>query len=342
MFGTALAWILAGGYASSDPSANEPPSQSRSAPSVSLGERLRDGFGVQYWGPSYTADQLAEAPHGVLILEATRLGPNDNPSGREVRFTPEEIETISRGGSRPVLGYLNVVEIETYRDYWADTAFVGLPARREWMGPSTSEQEQLALFWTEAWEKILLERVDDLMAIGLQGIFLDDVLHYYTYASTFPTSVRGLPWPAKPADFACEMMDLVIRLSERARSHREDAFIIVNNGVFIGYDAEESENCPQFDAYLSAINAILVEDLFSSLESGPVIDALQSQYQARGVPVLVVEFATNFPQMSMPAVQRMVQDLSVKRGLFPYVVQDEKFNRLFHPFRVQAEPSPPG
>lgn len=110
----------------------EPPAQNAALPvprirGEMLQSALQQGFGVQYWGDGYAAETLARQPHGLLIIETARIGPAHNDTGRELLFTPQEIAMISHDGARPVLGYLNLSEIEHYRDYWADHADTSPP-----------------------------------------------------------------------------------------------------------------------------------------------------------------------------------------------------------------------
>ena len=199
---------------------------------IRLGKALANGFGVQYWGQDYNAEALAEQPHGLLIIEAAKLGAQYSAHGREEFFSPEEIKMISQEGARPVLAYLNVSEIEEYRDYWVDqlasrhdSPSAGPP---EWFGPLAQHGDRLAAFWLPEWRDILLERVDGLMSSGVNGIFLDDLLHYYTHSvnahSKWPSATRP-DGPTDAAALAQAMMDLVVAISERVRAWNCDAYV---------------------------------------------------------------------------------------------------------------------
>ncbi len=137
-----------------------------------LTRALADGFGVQYWGEGYTAEGLAEQPHGLLIIEVAKVGALHSETGREVFFTPDEIAMISHGGERPVLGYLNVSEIENYRDYWIDFMRRSVPdenvALPQWYGPHAGHGNYLAAYWVPAWRDVILARVRSADGVGRQ------------------------------------------------------------------------------------------------------------------------------------------------------------------------------
>jgi uncharacterized protein (TIGR01370 family) len=219
----------------------------------------RAGFGVQYWGEDYTAAGLAAAPHCALILEASFRGADDGPGFAEARFDAAEVAQIRRDGARPAYAYLNLAELAPHRDYWT-AAFgprgappaPGAPAP-DWFGGYSAAGEPLAAYWTEAWAEVLEAQIDALAALGYDGVFLDDLLHYYTWADPGTQAVAALPaGPEGPwglADHAEAMMQLVLRLAARARTEgpaaRPDFAVLVNGGPFIGWDAATRGPAPE-------------------------------------------------------------------------------------------------
>lgn len=307
-----------------------------------LQRALKNGFGIQYWGKNYTAHELSSAPHGVLIVEATRAGAGENGQPEEVFFDPIEIDDIRHGGDRPVLGYLNLAEIEPYRDYWVrcdrGTDTPHDLCTHQWLGPVTQTDEQLALYWHPKWEALLIERIDRMMSLGLDGVFFDDVLHYFSYASG-----QGLVWgshvknlsASKQGGFATAMMKLVIRLAERVRQIRPGAFVVVNNGVYLPTDSsaeigvEKSEAL--FEEYVSSIDAIVVENIFGPKAAAGARQVLADRYLDRGVSVLTVDFGTQFPGRSTSLVRWMIGMRASALGFVSYVADNENFDRLYPP-----------
>ncbi|CAM3403449.1 endo alpha-1,4 polygalactosaminidase [Paracoccus nototheniae] len=300
---------------------------------------LQQGYGVQYWGEGYDATTLAAQPHGLLIVEVTKTGAPYTETGQELFFTPEEITAIRHDGSRPTLGYLNVSEIETYRDYWIDQIGTTAPGTLpEWYGPTAGHGDHLAAYWTQGWRDILLNRVDRLMQTGVDGLFLDDVLHYYSHALDetliWPEGQRPDGPTGAPA-LAQGMMALVRTVADRARLWNCDAFIVVNNGVFIGRDAAGATPGPAeragFGAYLDAIDAVMVENVSAPTTHIHTIEALQQDFRDHGVAVLSLDVETQFPEQTTDDLRAKITDKARQAGFYPYVSADAVFNRLTPP-----------
>ena len=299
---------------------------------------LARGFGIQYWGAEYSASELALAPHGLLILEASRTGADDN--SQEVSFDAAEIQEIRRSGARPVIGYLNVTEIETYRNYWRERDHVSdiptLSPVPDWVGPVTRDGEQLAAYWLPAWERILKTRIDGILGLGFDGVFLDDVLHYFSYLSgdqlrgtkRVPTSGEG--------GYATAMMHLIIRLATYIRTRRPDAIVVANNGIFLAGDSGAEIGGKKAEAlfkrYSSALDGILVESAFGADATAQVQSVLTERYLESGVSVLTVDFASQLAGPSNLAIRMAVESQAKRAGFVPYVADNEVYDRLYRPF----------
>lgn len=316
------------------------PPTSRSMRAGRLSQALGSGFGVQYWGESYSAETLSDQPHGLLVIEAAKVGALFSETGGEDLFTTDEIAQINRAGTRPVLAYLNASKIEDYRDYWVDltgehdaSVPLDLP---EWIGPREGHGQILAAYWTKGWESILLERVDMLMARGFDGLFLDDVLLYYTHAfdrSLVWTGATGPKGPDTAADFAIKMMRLIEKIAARARHWNCEAIIIVNNGAFIGRDALDVHPAQgpfsMFSRYVTSIDGILVENVLSEAVHPHTLEALSEDFLANEIPVLSVEFTPEFPASATENIREYIRERAMSLGFSPYVAEDYLFDRLY-------------
>ena len=311
---------------------------------------LREGFGVQYWGQDYSAAGLAAAPHGLLIIEATKVGASHSHTGREVFFTREEIQIMRQQGHRPVLAYLNLSEIEIYRDYWMRLNLAGSDLAQSpsqgWIGPRSTSAEHLAQYWTPEWEAILAARVDMLMAMGYDGLFFDDVLHYYSFATDGALDWTGSE-PSDPPDdaagFARAMMLLVEQLAARSRINNSDGIIVVNSGAFIGQDAVhdrmDQAGVEAFATYLDAIDAIMMEDVFTSDMRKPTIEVLRDEFAAVGTAVLAVDFATSFPGQIPQVIRASLSRSAAAYGFTSYLADDTSFDRLYPPIIAPRQTS---
>jgi uncharacterized protein (TIGR01370 family) len=278
---------------------------------------LKAGYGVQYWGEAYHAEGLARAPHGLLIIDATKTGAPDAPDGREVMFTPDEMKMMRRDGDRPVIVYLNLTEVEPWRDYWPVDG--SIPA---WLGPRTAAGDHLAAFWRPEWRALLRDRVKRLMATGADGLFLDDALNYFVAGS-----LEAGP-PDRPGDVAAaavSMLALVQEVAQAARSVRCDALIIVNNAVFVGRDAGPPAR-DAFKAYREAVDGVMMEDGLGAADHPDLHTALREDYLDHRIPVLALDFA---PLGQSSAVSQA----ALAKGYAPYVVPDGSFSYLAPPAR---------
>ena len=236
----------------------------------------------------------------------------------ERRFSPADVTQIRQGGARPVLGYLNLSETEAYRDY----ALVDGAATARWQSGTSVAGEPLAAYWDRDWQEIMLRRVDALMATGVDGIFLDDPMHYYTHAAGLVSSA-ATDGPAGFPGFATAMMDLVIAIADRTRSRSCTALVIVNNAVFIGRDAGPA-HVATFTRYRDTIDAILIENALGPAGHADTLTALQEDFAGAGVAVLTVDVADGDPAQRIALTARAM-------GYAPYVIDEDSFSRLYPP-----------
>lgn len=295
---------------------------------------LERGFGVQYWGAGYSARDLGDAAQGLLIVEPARASGEASPDGRELWFTPSEVALMRRGGRR-VIAYLNVAKVEAYRDYAIDAAKAsGNPP--PWYAGTTGNGDALAAYWTAQWRDVLVGRLDRIIDAGYDGVMLDDLLQYHDWAVGLNDLRQIDPAGEVPGDapgFARAMMALVEALRERADQHRCGTIFVVNNGVFIMRDAGLSlpADDREVPPYVGAIDAILGESLLTPHEQSVALDALRSDFQRFGVPVLVVEFASSRPGRAFSETVALVGDRARMLGFVPYVTRDNSFSRLEAP-----------
>jgi len=311
-----------------------------------------EDFGVQYWGNEFRRSALESAPHHALIIEPSRVGADSSSRCREEMFSPSDIAAIRHGAKRPVFGYLNVGELASYRDYWVEAFgrartlpdLSSSPTLPAWYGAHDQRGELLSAFWTKEWERILQRRIDALLAIGFDGVFLDDVLHYFSWgkedALARKSSARG--GPATIAESARAMMALVVRLGCYARFEAPNArptfTLIVNGGPYIGWDAikgtapGDSVGLDLYHHYFNAIDAILVENALSRPDGKGLLEILHKEYAERGMPVLTIEFwSRESSDVDFEKFRAIMRDRAEENGFRTYVVPDGLFDRLYPP-----------
>ena len=95
-------------------------------------------------------------------------------------YTPEEIAALKAQLNGKVVSYLSIGEAEDYRWYWQPTWRPGNPAwldleNRDWKGNFKVH------YWDPAWQAIVMQHLDKIIAQGFDGVYLDIVDGYEYY-----------------------------------------------------------------------------------------------------------------------------------------------------------------
>jgi cysteinyl-tRNA synthetase len=226
----------------------------------------------------------------------------------------EVIENLkhSPGGEKIVLCYMSIGQAADYRFYWQPEWRENPPA---WL----DEQDEVwagdywVQYWDPEWQAIIYgspeSYLDQILALGFDGIYLDRVDAYWYYEE------KGRETAAR------EMADFIIALAEYARE-RQRGF-----GVF-PQNAEELSL--RFPDYLEAVTGIGVEDLYYGYprdhEPSPADwtaerETILDQWVAAGKLVLTIDYTAK-PEQIADAYER-----ARARGYVPYVT-DRSLGRL--------------
>jgi cysteinyl-tRNA synthetase, unknown class len=190
-------------------------------------------------------------------------------------FTKTDVERMQRkpdGSRRVVLAYMSIGEAETYRWYWPQRSSAWLGAENpRWRG------NYGVRFWHPNWQAIIFDYTDKIAAAGFDGVYLDKVDAF------------------EELGHKDDMVELVNRISQRAKSRRSDFLIVSQNGDALIPD-------PRFRR---AIDAFAREDLlYGESTDGERNDADSIRESigrlkvlaAEGKPVFVVEYPHNDDQ----------------------------------------------
>jgi len=153
-------------------------------------------------------------------------------------LTKEQLEILHKD-NKILLAYLSIGEAERYRDYWQEGWEVGCPAFLGEENPDWAGNYKVK-YWDNEWQEIVFDRLDKIMELGYDGVYLDiiDACKYYE---------------GECADFAEEeMIDFVINISKRAKAK-------YNNFLVVSQNAEELVDK---EDYLKAIDGIGRENLW--------------------------------------------------------------------------------
>jgi cysteinyl-tRNA synthetase len=224
--------------------------------------------------------------------------------------------------ARPVpgklcLAYVNVGQAETYRPYWkafwrAPDGGAGVPDYLLAADPDGWRGNYMVAFWDPRWQALLWGgaggAVDEALAAGFDGIFLDWVL---AYRDASVASAAG------GADPGLAMERLVRDLAAYARRKRPGAFVVLNNGAPLAARSAEVRR---------SIDGLVQESLFfggraeagwDDADAGDLLQApspeLREALESVDCPVFTLDYALR------PEHARSAREASAEMGFVPFV-----------------------
>ena len=176
-------------------------------------------------------DEIAGSGFDLAVIDLARDGSSDF-------FTRSEIEAVQATG-KVVLAYFEIGAIEDYRPEWPDVpSDLKLGAVDGW------PDEQYVAYWDERWWPVVQGRIDQALAAGFDGAYLDMVVTY----QEIPADAAG----TNREDLARRMVALLAKISTYAKA-RDPGFKIV------------PQNAPElyvYAGYLDAIDGLGMEELW--------------------------------------------------------------------------------
>jgi cysteinyl-tRNA synthetase len=191
-------------------------------------------------------DALGRAPQQLAVIDLAR-------DARADYFRPEEITGL-RGTGKRVLGYFEIGSIEDFRPEHA-------PLRREpgdlvlnrW---EAWPEEHFVRYWDPRWwERVIQPRLDQALAAGFDGVYLDTPLAYEEIDLALTPG-----WTRDRLGRA--MADLIIRMSQYAKARNPDFWIVPQN----------SPELRDYAGYTEAIDGIGMEELFFQATDKPCVE----------------------------------------------------------------------
>lgn len=264
-----------------------------------------------YWLSDPDLSAIAKSGYQLAVIDYARDGTADG------RFTAAEVEALrdSTGCGRRVLAYLSIGQAEDYRSYWRTEWRTEAPA---WLAEEDPDWagNYYVDFWNPEWQALIFAYLDDILAAGFDGVYLDRVDAVdQSYAAGHEADMRA--FVIAIADYA------------RARSALGNDFgVFPQNGEALGAD-------PQ---YVRATTGIGVEELYYiatneyvSEDERAYREALVTTFRdgSRGGLVLTVDYTDQAGQIDEAYAR------SERQGYVPYAT-DVDLDRL----RVNAGHEP--
>lgn len=181
--------------------------------------------------PNDSLNQIAGSSFQLAVVDLARDGSGDY-------FTASEVAAVKASG-KFVLAYFEIGAIENYRPEWPQVpADMKLGPVNGWPG------EQYVKYWDPRWWPIVRGRIDQAIAAGFDGAYLDMIVTY----EEIPANSAG----TNRADLASKMVDLIDQISDYAKSIDSDFKVVPQN-------APELRSWPK---YLPAIDGLGMEELY--------------------------------------------------------------------------------
>ena len=196
--------------------------------------------------------KLKESGRDWIVLDATFAG--DTP------WEQTDLDTIRSGkAGRKVVAYLSIGEAEDYRSYWqSDWVSNGkrTAAAPAWLGIENPEWKgnYQVKYWNAEWQKLMLPAIDDAMARGFDGLYLDIVDGFQTYEQGADGYLDDRMNPETKQTYRRDMVDWVKAIAARARAKNPEALVIPQNGSQLAAHKD----------FVEVISAQGIEDLFTN------------------------------------------------------------------------------
>jgi cysteinyl-tRNA synthetase, unknown class len=264
---------------------------------------------------SSAVTQLKESGRDWIVLDATFA--NDTP------WEQSDLDEIRSGkAGRKVVSYLSIGEAEDYRPYW-QSEWVSNAKRTAtgpvWLGienPDWKGNYQVK-YWNADWQKLILAAIDDAMACGFDGVYLDIVDGFETYEQGADGYLDDRMNPETKQTYRRDMVDWVKAIAARARAKNPVALVIPQNGSQLV--AEKG--------FVEVISAQGIEDLFTNgkrLQPASHTDEILVHLKllaSAKKPMLLIEYPKT------PEGQALSKKLAEENGLV-WLVTDRQLKTL--------------
>jgi len=228
--------------------------------------------------------------------------------------SPQVIPALknSPGGPKIILCYMSIGQSETYRWYW-DPAWEQNPPSWLDVPDGVWAGDHWVRYWEPGWQEIIYgtpdSYLDQILALGYDGVYLDRVDAYWYYQD------QGRETAAR------EMVDFILDFTEYARKKHPGFGVFPQNAEELGI---------LYPDFMDAMTGIGVEDLYygyprdhepSPSEWTAEREGILDQWVADGKLVLTIDYTARPEQIADAYIR------SHAHGYIPYVT-DRSLGRL--------------
>ena len=260
-------------------------------------------------------ERLAACGRDWIVLDAA--------FDSETPWDPTDLDALRRGRSgRKVLAYISIGEAEDYRAYWRKEWISKgrlTSAAPAWLGAENPEWKgnYRVKYWNAEWQKLMLTAIDDAMARGFDGVYLDIVDGFETFEREGAEYIDDRVNPDTKQSYRRDMVDWVKAIASRARAKNGNALVVPQNGSQLLAHAD----------FLAAVSAIGIEDLFTTGDklqpkshTMEVLGHLKAMVEAQK-PVLLIEYSKSAKR------QAISKKLAIENGMI-WLITDRELMTL--------------
>ena len=301
--------------------------------SLPRGDIEVNNWGYQLQGPGGTLIDpvaLANETHDLIVTDFSRDGTLINA------FTQSEVAAMQNGpgGESVVASYISIGEASEFREHWeaswtttGDASGTLTTDAPTWLGPINPSwpESRKVRYWDEEWQSIIYNTsgtgwLDTIVAQGFDAAYLDIVDAYYYWSVEVDPAEKIAGDPTTEREAARRMVDFIVDMTAHARLTNPDFFVIPQNGVGI-INALGLTEPDRLDAFLDAVGAIAVEDVFyrgNLAENNTLvpddyrIGLLIDDFARNEKPVLIVDYLND------PTKVADFEDRVSNAGFYPY------------------------
>ena len=226
-----------------------------------------------YWLNNPNLQQLAATNFELIVVDYSA----DGSAPRA--FSSAQIHTLRNATcQRRVMAYLSIGQAESYRGYWQQGWRQGTPAWLDAPDPNWANNYWVH-YWDSAWQQIIYRYIDDIIAAGFDGIYLDRVDAYEeSYA----------------AGHEDDMVRFIMNLAHYGRVHSplgEDFGVIVQNAENLAMKHKD---------YVQTVTGIGREEVYIQATNRPTSASERTDAESlldifrqnsRGKLVLTIDYA---------------------------------------------------
>lgn len=269
------------------------------------------------------AARIAASSAGLVVIDYA------NSSGdAPVPYTPDQLTAMRGSTDKLIVSYLSIGEAEDYRSYWKASWDSSPPSFLSASNPEWPDNFKVK-YWDPAWQNIIFNYVDKIIAGGFNGLYLDVVDSFQYWEEVAPKT--GI-------DYRTEMAEFVAAIDEYATA-KLAALGDTRDFVILGQNGEELADNP---TYLAHIDGLAKEDLQFYYANGnessfnTVPDTWLSgsipfleKAEAAGVEVFIVEYMTKARQTANLSILQAEIDYLHSKNIPLYIAEERDLLTIY-------------